>query len=389
MRLKINKAFKRCILSVFAFLSILSGVSLPVHASSTGVIMVGDSRTVGMHTAVGDIEGYYWVAEIGKGLAWYDSTGYSQVQSIISAHSDVTEWKVVFNLGINDIEDGAKRYIDKYNTYLSSGHLKGCTFYFLSVNPVDEAKAREKNADIEKFNRELKEGVSGAIYIDSYTDLKPKIADACNGDSEGLHYSPSTYKEIFSKVQAGLNGGGTATAEGANTDKIPSGVLNGTPFNGTEDDIPGIAKEQDWGGEEVTLPDGSDLSSDDKIALSQWGEDIRNEKANKPTTLVRTGFAFVGILLIVYSMFLYVAYWLDKVGDILQFSALKLLTGGILSISPDDCSSTFHRQDKGIKTVIHRDIVYIVFVGITAGVLILTGKLYWLIIELIRWMQGI
>ena len=130
----------------------------------------------------------------------------------------------------------------------------------------------------------------------------------------------------------------------------------------------------------IDLPDGSDLGVNEKSQLQAWKEIIETEDEFSVISFLRTCVAFVGILLVIYSTLVYLAYWVDRVNNFVAFSFLNALTMGRLMISPDDNSSTFTSSNKKVKAVVHRDIIFVSLLGIAIGVILLSGRIY-LIIE--------
>ena len=94
---------------------------------------------------------------------------------------------------------------------------------------------------------------------------------------------------------------------------------------------------------------------------------------------MRAVIAFVGILTVLYATLLYIAYWFDRINNYIEFSALGLLTVGKLVISPDDNVSTYTPSNKSVKAVTHKNICTVCLIGISIGILLLTGKVYTLI----------
>ncbi|MDO4307993.1 MAG: InlB B-repeat-containing protein [Eubacteriales bacterium] len=188
------------------------------------IIFVGDSRTNRMATTLerlGDTtltNGITFISKEGGGLSWLQSTGYKALlKQVGNGSSGILQKKtaVVFNLGVNDL---SKSY--SYVTYMRSIaaelKAKGCTLFYMSVNPVNYAmiKALGKNAlrkesAVRSFNSVIKSNLcSGSsklyTYVDSYgylmkngfgTDMNRYGQD--EGVDDGLHYTTKTYKRIY------------------------------------------------------------------------------------------------------------------------------------------------------------------------------------------------
>ena len=152
---------------------------------------------------------------------------------------------------------------------------------------------------------------------------------------------------------------------------------------GAEDEIPDIEKEPDWGGATVTLPDSSQLSPKENIEVKKWGADVKARKEGSIISFFRACVASAGLWMVIYSILLYLAYWLDRVNNLFEFSCIGLLSKGKLVISPDG-TSTYSTNTKEIKTVVHKDIIKICLIAIAVGVVFLTGRLYLLIQGLMK-----
>ena len=161
-------------------------------------IFIGDSRTVGMKSAVASNKNDIWSAKVGEGYTWMKNTGVPAVEDKIGKNS-----KVVILMGVNDLNSNA--YITYLNSKSKKWVKKGATVYFVSVNPVDEEKARSNgytitNKSIETFNKAMKNGLSSDIkYINTYSKINSF------GTTDGLHYTNETYKKIYNCIKGKNN----------------------------------------------------------------------------------------------------------------------------------------------------------------------------------------
>jgi hypothetical protein len=157
------------------------------------LLYVGDSRTHGMSVYV-DNSAIQFIALDGAGYKWLSSTALSKIESLLSDSSSGIKY-VVFNFGINDLGN-INNYINTFN-YLKNKYTS-VQFYYMSVNPVDEVKARNNgytvtNKQIESFNSTLSSSL-GSSYIDVYSEL------TSFSTNDGIHYTSGTYTNIHSKV---------------------------------------------------------------------------------------------------------------------------------------------------------------------------------------------
>jgi len=152
--------------------------------STSDIIFVGDSRTVGMEYAV-DNGDYTWLCEVGKGYYWLKEN----IDSIDDYATTGT--KVIFNLGVNDLGNVSK-YIELINSYMDLWTSEGIEIYYSAVTPVGDTTVT--NEQIESFNATLQSGLDSRVtWIDSYTFLME------NGfsSSDGLHYNNATYTNLY------------------------------------------------------------------------------------------------------------------------------------------------------------------------------------------------
>lgn len=153
-------------------------------------IWIGDSRTVGMKSAVTENKHNVWSCKTSMGLPWMKSTGIPSIESKISSNS-----AIIILMGVNDLSN-SKSYIKYVNEKAPSWNKKGANVYFVSVNPT-EGSYSDLDIKIKNFNSALKRGLSSSVkYIDTYSYLVK------NGFSttDGLHYNNSTYKDIYNYV---------------------------------------------------------------------------------------------------------------------------------------------------------------------------------------------
>lgn len=188
------------------------------------VIFVGDSRTEYMQNALEKLGGsattnVKFVCEAGKGLSWLQSTGFSELYSLVQNDTNSLlsrKTAVIFNFGVNDLKK-YKEYVAYYNFIEPSLTNKGCELYFMSVNPVNRkmlanaGKSDRSEAAVRSFNTYMKENLSSSYtYIDMYSYLKAtgysfnSDHSGVGGIDDGLHYTAKTYKRIFAKCLTSL-----------------------------------------------------------------------------------------------------------------------------------------------------------------------------------------
>ena len=158
------------------------------------IIMVGDSRFVGMSASISNSS--TWIAKISMGLSWLQETAAPKLLKRKPANID--GWAVVFNLGVNDLGN-VNNYISYMNGLGEELRAKGATVYFMTVNPIDDKTAKKKgyqvrNASVIDFNKKMVAGLRGFGIIDTYDEL---VFDGFS-TVDGVHYTADTYRKIYS-----------------------------------------------------------------------------------------------------------------------------------------------------------------------------------------------
>ena len=172
------------------------------------IIWVGDSRTVGMQQAIGDLDKNEWVCKTAEGYNWFVNTAIGSVNSKLKKDDTI-----VFNLGVNDLGN-VDKYVKKLNSLANGDWKKAKKIIVMSVNPTDSSKysGGATNEAIKKFNSKMKSGLDGSIkYVDTYSQIKGSMKT-----NDGLHYDKATYKSLYNIIRSGSSAGGSdSTGDGA------------------------------------------------------------------------------------------------------------------------------------------------------------------------------
>lgn len=162
--------------------------------SGEQAIFIGDSRTVGMQSAVGNT-GDVWSGKVSQGLSWMKSTGVPNIENQIKEGSNV-----VVMMGVNDCQYNGNAYVSYLNDLSKKAEEKGANLYFVSVNPTSGGYSN-LNSTIDSFNQTVKNGINSNVkYIDSNSYLK---ANGFNS-SDGLHYDAGTYEKLYSYIKQNM-----------------------------------------------------------------------------------------------------------------------------------------------------------------------------------------
>ena len=174
-----------------------------VNSSKTynKVVLIGDSRFVQQQVYASKNSKTEYIAKSSEGIQYLKN----QINNIKAKDSKDTAF--VINMGVNDYWRNG--IVNDYVTYLNNmaNTMKG-KIYFLSVNPVDEAKEKATNqmyittnANINKFNSEVKNGLNNKItYLDSNSYLKAHGFTTV----DGIHYDANTSKKIYEFITANV-----------------------------------------------------------------------------------------------------------------------------------------------------------------------------------------
>lgn len=203
-----------------------------VKSARIGYIYTGDSRIRRLNLTINmkGMKDNWVVCKSGMGYNWFVREGLPEIDRIMKEKTYIDKWVIISGWGVNDLWN-AGTYINKY-TSLMKGKWKDCDLKLMSVNPVNGSK-KAKYGGIDSFNVKLKrytEQSDGRIeYIDTNSVMKKKGFSTI----DGLHYSETTNKLIYSTVRQFLDEEYTAV----NYEKVTINVnacrtLSLTNYNG-------------------------------------------------------------------------------------------------------------------------------------------------------------
>lgn len=265
------------------------GSTTGVSSSDRNLVLIGDSRTVGMYmTMTGaasvpntaavietDKDGTTWSCRVGMGLNWMKSTGVPNAEAVIDKNSDV-----VITMGVNDYTSPAiiAQYAPYINQKAKEWKEKGANTFFCSIMPING-----DNTQIEQDNETIKNGLSDDVtYIDTYSVMKDSIKFA-----DTYHYQSETFKQWYNQiVSLTANQGSTSSANkilketdlsdfkledmtcrrlnSNGKEKDPS-VLKGKSYKDYTDTYTYVGTPEKGGSEEVEeAPEFKKLDEDDK-----------------------------------------------------------------------------------------------------------------------------
>jgi hypothetical protein len=192
--------------------------------SGKKIVMIGDSRTVGMCSAMGgpyiQQTGYIgtkdnvtYIAKEGSGFDWLSETAYNLAKKYVDSNTVVLMWH-----GVNDVNNA-----DKYAKFVKTEMTKlGAKIYYISVGPCNK-NYTSSNSGIEKFNKSLKDALPSDVgWVDVYSYIKDGFTKNEMGTSDGLHYNDTTYKSIMSKIMSTIGASTTVSTGGGSGSGRPS-----------------------------------------------------------------------------------------------------------------------------------------------------------------------
>lgn len=141
---------------------------------------------------------------------------------------------------------------------------------------------------------------------------------------------------------------------------------------------------------ELVYPDADSLDENKFKGIRDWKDNVQYKKENAIIRFMRKTVVIFGILLIIWTIFLYLSYWFDRVNNFVEISLLEKVSFGKLLIAPDEDEATFDPRGKKngeIQTVNHRHMIGICLTSIFFAVLIISGKIYDLLGYLIRFIM--
>lgn len=164
---------------------------------SVGIVFIGDSRTVGLNSAVDLVhkKDTFVIAKSGMGYNWFMKDGYEHLK-YIRKNNDYDKWIYVFNLGVNDLTN-----VDKYIA-LYKELSKDATVYYLSINPTDDSVGGIQCSDIMAFNKKITS--EDIEYIDSYDYLDKVSGYSFDKRNDGMHYDEETYEKLYEFIMMSI-----------------------------------------------------------------------------------------------------------------------------------------------------------------------------------------
>ena len=145
-----------------------------------------------------------------------------------------------------------------------------------------------------------------------------------------------------------------------------------------EKDLRGMPKEKliKDTAKSISLPNGDDLTTGEKDTIDNVKDSIKIDKKDTIENKIRVSLVFIGLLMLLYVVFLYVAYAFDYANIFVDISLLSVVTFGFLSLKDKSMNS----ENKFYLKKVHR----IAIVFFVVGIILISGSINNWIYRLIR-----
>lgn len=197
-------------------------------------------------------------------------------------------------------------------------------------------------------------------------------------------------------VNSGFNGlsskgnvptGGTpGTAPGGNDPQFVSGSL-------VDLDISMYAKLLEPNLQEYYLNQATreNLGQNDLESLTDWNRNHQmQEEEHGYIAILRKAVVMVGIIVTIWAVLIYLAFWFDHINSFVYLDVLHILTLGQLHICAPGDKPTFSLGKKvETRTVSHRQIIFICGSAILFGVMMISGVFYTIVGNFINLIMGV
>lgn len=228
------------------------------------------------------------------------------------------------------------------------------------------------------------------------------VGQKVEGDPNGGVLKPGGMRFMECKKSAFNNEKALAGETSGGSSKSKNKSAGGTPMSASQ--MKWVEEQhflEDTGSllrdipENVQVPGIEWLSVDYQKAVRDWSDDVES-KHMSATQILRAVVMLVGILMALYSALLYVAYQFDDNQNFIDVQFLPILTLGHLQNAPSQDKSTFTTGKDGIekekgkkKFVTHKDIIIISLIGIAIGVLLISGYIFLIISNALRFIREV
>ena len=127
-----------------------------------------------------------------------------------------------------------------------------------------------------------------------------------------------------------------------------------------------------------------DLDSKDLTSLEGWVNNVDELNQNSGwIKAVRVTVQVLGVILLLWSVLLFLGFQFDRINNVLDVSIVTILTFGRLQVATDADESLKKSKEAKTKLITQRSCLAICLVTSLFAVLLLTGKFYSILTSLI------
>lgn len=255
-----------------------------------------------------------------------------------------------------ELEKSHKSNFD--NTSVSG---KGMSYKKFKKKLDDPVKCAELVAVCFEGCYDTNTGLTGMAYVDTY-----------QGIDKRRKYAKQVYQELTGKMVAGSSSQ-DSNSDNSTTQKASDAITSIV----TEFETHTLNK---WS---VSVPSMSALTAEERASISEIQQQIDREiaeKSNKFIDNVRVAVMLFGILLVVYTLILFLAYWFDRFNSIFEVELLRLVSFGKYYTQVDGETS-----DGTAKALSMRGSLLLLGTGVLIAMFLMSGKLF----SLLNWVVSI
>lgn len=125
----------------------------------------------------------------------------------------------------------------------------------------------------------------------------------------------------------------------------------------------------------------ADMSVEDRVKLGEIQNYVESKKEDKMDSLIsnfRAYFVLFGILIIIYTFVIFLAYWFDRFNGIFEISLLSLVTFGHYIQLDDDVYGSEY-ENSSCRPMNMKFATRLLILGVLLGISIISGKVFTLV----------
>jgi len=140
----------------------------------------------------------------------------------------------------------------------------------------------------------------------------------------------------------------------------------------------------------LSMMNSSSLTANERLEISDWNRSLEYQKEDKMNGLLRAIVMLCGIVVVVYSTLLFLAFQVDRVNNFIDISLVSTMTFGLMMVADDGQSTYASKTARGEpKMLTLKDVTIASISGIAVGVLLLSGKLFGIIDAVITFFSNL